>query len=319
VIDFAIWAGVLLLALFALVRGADVFMLAAESLGLAYGLSPFIIGVTIVAIGTSLPELMSGIAAVWSGASEIAAGTAIGSNVTNILLVLGAAALIGRGLRVDYELVRVDLPFLFGSALLLTLFASDGAVGRGEALLGLTALAVYLVYAAGEPERPQTTVAAAAAEFHGPESTLGWRVWLSLLGGAALVQLGATFTVESVVRLSELVGIGNEIIAASVIAVATSLPELSVTIRSARAGKPEIAVGNVIGSNIFNSLGVVGGAALFGEVLVPGAMLTFGLPSMIGATVLAFFVLQEREMTRWDGWLLLILYVAFATHLYGVL
>ena len=318
-IDFAIWVGVLLLALFALVRGADVFMLAAEALGLAYGLSPFIIGVTIVAIGTSLPELMSGIAAVWSGASEIAAATAIGSNVTNILLVLGAAALIGRGLRVDYELVRVDLPFLFGSALLFALFASDGSVGFGEALLGLAALTVYLVYAAGEPDRPQTTVAAAAAEFEGPESSVGLRVWLSLLLGGALVQLGAIFTVESVVRLSEIVGIGNEIIAASVIAVATSLPELSVTIRSARAGKPELAVGNVIGSNIFNALGVIGAAALFGEVRVPAAMLHFGLPSMLGATVLCFFVLQEREMTHWDGWLLLILYVAFATHLYGVL
>lgn len=317
-IDFAIWAGVLLLALFALVRGADIFMLAAESLGLAYGLSPFLIGVTIVAIGTSLPELMSGIAAVWSGASEIAAGTAIGSNVTNILLVLGAAALIGRGLRVDYELVRVDLPFLFGSALLLALFASDGGVGRFEALLCLAALAVYLVYAAGASERPQTTVAAAAAEFEGPETAVGWRVWLSLAFGAVLLQAGASFTVEAAVRLSAIVGIGNEIIAASVIAVATSLPELSVSVRSARAGKPELAVGNVIGSNIFNALGVVGGAALFGTVRVPDAMLTFGLPSMLGATVLCFFVLQEREMTHWDGWLLLILYVAFASHLYGL-
>jgi cation:H+ antiporter len=319
VIDLAIWAGVLLLALFALVRGADIFMLAAEALGLAYGLSPFIIGVTIVAMGTSFPELMSGIAAVWSGASEIASATAIGSNITNILLVLGSAALIGRGLRVDYELVRVDLPFLFGSALLLTLFASDGAIDRWEALLSLVALGVYLAYAAGEPDRPQTTVSAAAADFEGPESGLGPRVWLSLLLGAGLVQAGAIFTVDAVIRLSELVGFGNEILAASVIAGATSLPELSVTVRSARAGKPEIAVGNVIGSNIFNALGVVGASALFGSVAVPAAMLSFGLPSMLAATVLCFFVLQEREMTRWDGWLLLILYVAYTTHLYGEL
>lgn len=318
-IDLAIWAGVLLLALFALVRGADIFMLAAEALGLAYGLSPFIIGVTIVAMGTSFPELMSGIAAVWSGASEIASATAIGSNITNILLVLGTAALIGRGLRVDYELVRVDLPFLFGSALLLTLFASDGAIGRWEALLSLVALGVYLAYAAGEPDRPQTTVSAAAAEFEGPESGLGARVWLSLLLGAGLVQAGAIFTVDAVIRLSELVGFGNEILAASVIAGATSLPELSVTVRAARAGKPEIAVGNVIGSNIFNALGVVGASALFGSVAVPAAMLSFGLPSMLAATVLCFFVLQEREMTRWDGWLLLILYVAYTSHLYGEL
>jgi len=319
VIDFAIWAGVLVLALFALVRGADLFMVAAEALGLAYGLSPFLIGVTIVAMGTSLPELMSGIAAVWSGASEIAAGTAIGSNVTNILLVLSSAALIGGGLRVDYELVRVDLPFLFGSALLMTLFASDGVVGLGEALLGLAALTVYLIYAAGEPERPQTTVSAAAAEFQGPESSVAVRVWVSLVFGAAVVQLGASFTVQSVIRLSEIVGFGNEILAASVIALATSLPELSVTIRSARAGKPELAVGNVIGSNIFNALGVIGGAALFGPVLVPEPLLRFGLPSMLAATVLCFFVLQEREMTHWDGWLLLILYVAYTTHLYGVI
>jgi cation:H+ antiporter len=300
--DLLLWSLALLASLGCLVKASDYFLGAAERVGLGFGLSPFIVGVTIVAFGTSFPELVSGVVAVLEGASEIAVGTAVGSNVTNILLILGLAAVVGGGMKVAYELVRVDLPFLFGSSLALMLFAFDGSIGRVEGLLSLLALSIYAVEVAREPPRRRP----------------GWRTWLTILASGALIHVGAHFTVVSTLRVSELLGVGSEIIATSAIALGTSLPELIVSIRSAAAGKPEISIGNVIGSNVFNALGVIGVAALVGTLSVPSVLSTFALPVMIGVTVLGFFVLQEQEVTRWDGGLLLVLYVAFITQLVGL-
>lgn len=315
-IEILLWSSALVLSLAVLVKGADVFIGAAEAIGLALGLSPFVVGITIVAIGTSLPELTAGIAAVLIGRSEIAVGTAVGSNITNILLILGVAALVGRGLRVAHELIRVDLPFLFGSALLLALVAFDGEIGRLEAVLSLAALAVYLIYGVTDPDEPATTMAAAASELPVGSAAIGWKTWSKLALSGVAIHFGAEYTVKTVTELSALVGIPGAVIATSVVAFGTSLPELVVTLRSARSGKPELAVGNVIGSNVFNALGVVGSAALVGRLTVPPSTLGYSLPCMIAATVLCFFVLQEREMTRWDGWLLLLLFAGFNMQLY---
>jgi cation:H+ antiporter len=316
--EIATNAAILLASLAALVKGADWFLQAAERVGMQLGLSPFIIGVTLLGAGTSLPELVSGIVSVLVGDSQIAVGTAVGSNVTNILLILSAAALIGGGLVVSYELVRVDLPFLFGSALMLALFAMDGQVDRLDGGICLVTIGVYLAYTVSTQEDPATTVAAAATETAPLLPPPGALTWIALAGGLGLLQVGAYFTVASVVDLAALLGVASSVLAASLVAIGTSLPELSVSVRSAQAGRPELAVGNVIGSNIFNALGVVGGAALFGSVIVAPPILRFAIPVMLGSTVLCFFVLQEREMTRWDGWLLLLLFVAFTLELYRV-
>jgi cation:H+ antiporter len=313
-----LWASVFAVSLAVLLKAADVFIVAAEKLGLYFGLPRFIIGVTIVAIGTSLPELVAAVASVWIGASEVAIGTAVGSNVTNLLLILGIAAVVGGGLKVAYELVSVDLPYLFGSALLLTLFAYDGRVDALEGLLSLIGLAAYLVYTAQTAEQPITTVGAIASGSVPEVSAPSVATWLRLVVSALLLQASAHFTVDSTVRLSKLLGVGSELLAASAVALGTSLPELFVSLRAARAGQPEIAVGNVIGSNLFNALGVVGVAALFGAVVAPSVIVSYALPCMVGVTVLGFFVLQEREMTPWDGWLLLVLYAGFNLELFRV-
>jgi len=310
------WLVVLALSLAVLVRAAGAFIAAAEAVGLHFGLSPFLLGVTVVAFGTSFPELIAGVTSVLQGVPQVAIGTAVGSNVTNILLILGTAAALGKGLTVDHELVRVDLPYLFGSALLLWFFGYDGRVNAIEGLLALAGLSAYVLYAASTPHSPATTVGLSAAEIapkredeDGP--AVSSRTWLVLLGSALFTQIGAYWTVESAVSLANHLAIGSEVIAATAVALGTSLPELVVSGRSALAGKPEVAVGNVIGSNIFNALGVVGVSALFGPVTVPPSIAAFAMPAMVGVTVLAFFVLQEREVTRWDAWLLLLLYAAF--------
>ncbi len=307
---------VLVVSLGLLVVAAGAFIRSAEAVGLRFGLSPFVLGITVVAFGTSFPELVSGVASVLQGASEVAVATVVGSNVTNILLILGVAAGLGNGLKVDHELVRVDLPFLFGSALLLWVFGYDGRVGSLEGVVGLCALGAYILYAASTPEAPTTTVGRSAAGIApkvpaDARPAVSVRTWLVFAGSAVLTQLGAYYTVESAVQLSTLLSVGSEVIAATAIAFGTSLPELVVSARAALDGKPEIAAGNVIGSNIFNALGVVGVSALFGPLTVPESIANFAMPAMVGVTVLAFFVLQEREVTRWDAWLLLVFYVAF--------
>lgn len=277
----------------------------------------FLVGVTIVSIGTSTPELVASVLAVLRGSSEIVAGNVVGSNVTNLLLVLGLAAIIGGRLRIDYDLVRVDLPFLVGSAFFLALVLWSGGVSRSEGVLSLCGLGLYVWYAlAGK--------APIERELDGRESAIAaeprWlRSTLVLIGAAGLIYLGADWTVEAVVRISGLVGIGAEVIAASAVALGTSLPEVAVTVAAAQRGRPELAIGNVLGSNVFNAFAVIGASALVGALVVPPSIVNFGLPVMIIATLLAFFMIMEKEMTKWEGWLSLLFYVYFLGALFDLL
>ena len=277
----------------------------------------FLVGVTIVSIGTSMPELVASVLAVLRGSSEIVAGNVVGSNVTNLLLVLGLAAIIGGRLRIEYDLVKVDLPFLVGSAFFLALVLWSGGVSRSEGVLSLCGLGLYVWYAL-------TGKAPIERELDGRESAIAaeprWlRSTLVLIGAAGLIYLGADWTVEAVVRISGLVGIGAEVIAASAVALGTSLPEVAVTVAAARRGRPEVAVGNVLGSNVFNAFAVVGASALVGPLVVPQSILNFGLPVMIIATLLAFSMIMEKEMTKWEGWLSLLFYVYFLGALFNLL
>ena len=311
-----LWSLVLVLSLAVLIKGSDWFTAAAERLGLALGMPAFMVGATIVAFGTSLPELVSSVLAVVRGVSEIVAGNVVGSNIANLLLVLGLAAVFHGHLRVRFELVNVDLPFLAGSAFFLALVLWDGRVGRAEAALCLAGLAIYLWYALrGKPQ-----VASPPAEEGAPASRPAWvRTCLVLLASAGLIYLGADLTVRAVVEMAHLAGIGAEVIAASVIALGTSLPEVAVTVSAARRGRPEIAVGNVLGSNVFNSFAVVGVSGLVGPLVVPDSIVDFALPVMVIATVLAFFVIMEKEMTKWEGWLMILFYVYFIGALFNVM
>lgn len=312
-----LWSGVLLVSLVVLLKASDWFTHAAERLGLAFGMPRFLVGVTIVALGTSLPELVSSILAVLRGNSEIVAGNVVGSNVANLLLILGLAAIVGGRLRVYHDLVRVDLPFLAGSAFFLALVLWSGDVSRAEGVLCVAGLVLYLWYALvskppvdGEIEVLDHEIAAAPRRL---------RACLILIGAGGLIYLGAAYTVEAVVELSILAGIGAEIIAATAVALGTSLPEVSVTLAAARRGQPEIAVGNVLGSNVFNVFGVVGISALVGPLAVPQSILGFALPVMVVATLLAFFMIMEKEMTRWEGWLAILFYVYFLGSLFNLM
>ncbi|MAG15694.1 conjugal transfer protein TraR [Candidatus Woesearchaeota archaeon] len=307
-----IWIAIFIASLIVLVKASDYFTDSAEKIGLYFGLPAFIVGVTIVAIGTSLPELVSSIFAVLNHSSEIVVGNVVGSNITNIFLILGIAAIIGKKVNVTYELIHVDLPMLIGSSFLLTLTIWDGVFTLPEALLCISGVFLYLVYTLSiEKKHKDTEIKKEMKGFLKKRKKLDWKALIVLVVSVFFIYIGANYTVESVINLSEALSIGKEIIAVSAVALGTSLPELMVTVSAARKGKPEMAVGNILGSNIFNSFAVMGIPALIGTLVIPSSILTFGLPMMLAATLLYFFITQDREITQWEGWMLVIFYVFF--------
>ena len=317
-IDLLLWAGIFIVSLLVLIKASGYFTDSAERIGIFFGISAFIVGVTIVSIGTSLPELVSSIFAVLKGSPEIVAGNVIGSNIANILLVLGLAAIIGKKLKITYELRHVDLPFLVGSAFLLMVTVWDGLFTLPEALLCIATLIVYLLYTINTAKEHKDVEIKKEMKGELKKKKLGWKTYIILLLSGFFIYISAKYTVEAVIKLSEMLNIGAEIIAVSAVALGTSLPELMVTIVAARKGKPEIAVGNILGSNIFNTFAVMGIPALIGTLVIPSTILTFSLPIMLIATLLFFFVTLEKEVTNWEGWMLLIFYVFFIGKLFNL-
>ena len=329
-IEVGVWIFVFVASLFILVKASDYFTNSAERIGVAVGIPAFIVGVTIVAVGTSLPELASSIFAVFSGSSEIVAANVIGSNIANIFLILGIAAIIGGDIKVFYELIRVDLPILIGASLLLAITIWDGQYTLFEGLLSIALISVYLIYTATTHKKrgdlPATKKITRGVKREIRESIHqdvrkrrpDYKTILILIGSLALVYVGAKYTIDSVLALSEIWGIGTEIIAVVAIALGTSLPELSVTISAVKNKNAEIAVGNILGSTIFNSLAVMGIPVLFGTMIITESILSFGLPMMLIAVFMYFFITLDKEITRWDGWLLLIFYIFFVGRVIGL-
>lgn len=311
-VEILIWIAVFVASLFVLIKASDYFTDSAEKIGLFFGLPAFIVGVTIVAIGTSLPELISSIFAVLRNSSEIVVGNVVGSNITNIFLILGIAAIVGKKLKITYELTHVDLPILVGSAFLFAAMIWDGVFSLGEALLSIVGIIIYFLYTVNsEREYKDVEIKKEMKEELRKKKKLDIKTIAILVVSAVFIYIGARYTIESVIELSEIFNLGKEIIAVSAVALGTSLPELAVSITAVRKGKPEIAVGNILGSNIFNTFVVMGISALFGVLIIPQGILTFALPMMLIATLMFFFITQTKEVTKWEGYLLLLFYVFF--------
>ena len=289
-----------------LLRASDWFIDSAEQIGLSLGVSPFIIGVTIVAFGTSLPELATSIASVLSEESEIVIGNVVGSNITNIALVLGLAAIVVGRIELEYNIWHIDMPYLWGSAFLLWFALQDFHFSLFESFLFTAGLVVFLMYSFRDQDSPEEKMERQKA---------GWRVYALLVLGGALVYLGASYTIFAIKKLSLIAGINPEIIALSAVALGTSLPEVIVSLNAARRGKASIAVGNVLGSNIFNTYIVMGIPSFFGELIVPPDINEMYLPLMIAMTVLFGIMTNNRKITRWEGMVLIIFYLFFCAEL----
>lgn len=311
-----LWGVVFVVSLFVLIKAADYFTDAAEKVGLSLGLPLFIIGVTIVAVGTSLPELVAGVVAVLEGASEIVAGNAVGSNITNILLVLGVAIVIGGKMRFDFRVPRIDLFFLLGATFLLMATVWDGVFTLLEAGLCLTGIVAYLGRVILQARRDLSATGGVALA---TPMGFDWKSFGLLVVSALFIYLGAKYTVEAIIELAGALDIGKEIIALSAVALGTSLPELAVAVAALRKNMPEIVVGNVLGSNIFNALAVMGVPALIAPLVVPSTVLAFGLPLMLASTLLfLFFIVRRKKVARWQGALMLVGYIAFISGVVGL-
>ena len=308
-----LWILIFIASLFTLIKGSDYFTDSAERIGLFFGIPSFIIGVTIVSFGTSLPELSSSIFAVLKGSGEIVVGNVIGSNIANILLVLGACAVIGKGLKIKFNIFKIDMPFLIGSLIFSIVTLIDGKFTRIEAVIALFALVTYL-YLATKNKTEEETIKIDKKHF--PYKSLG----ILVLSGF-FVFIGAKYTIEAVLQLSSMLSIGKEIIAASAVALGTSLPELAVSVQAARKKKVDMAIGNVIGSNIFNTFGVLGVPALIKPITIVTAF-TFANPAMLSlifvtiATTLATIFLKDKKLVKREGIILLSCYVVYIVLLF---
>ena len=305
--DLLLYIGIFVVSLATLLKASDWFVDSAESIGLSMGISPFIIGVTIVAFGTSLPELATSIASVFAGESEIVIGNVVGSNITNIALVLGLTAVVVKNIEIENDLWLIDMTFLWASAFLLWFVLYDLSLNVFECILLLMGLGLFLTYsfksgrAAGDKEDNPKAKA---------------RDYLFLLLGGVLVYLGADYTIYAITKISALLSIPSKLIALSAVAIGTSLPEVVVSLSAARRGKASIAIGNVLGSNVFNTFIVMGVPGLLGNLVIPPDISAFYLPLMIVMTVLFGVMAFDRVITRWEGWILLLFYLLFMGHIF---
>lgn len=301
------WIGVFLASLTVLLISSKYFTNAAEKLGLHFGLSPFVIGVFIIGIGTSLPELISGFLAVNKGASEIVAGNILGANISNIFLIAGIAAIIAKK-RIDLgsQYITVDLHFMLGGAFLLGLVMYDGVIAFPEGLFLLAAFVTYTIYILSSGNKAEIIL----EDIDKPKQGITKYVVI-LLGGAVGIYFGADYTVQAIEKMAGIANIPPSIISLTALSLGTTLPELSVNITAIRQGKAEMAIGNVLGSCVFNSLAIPGLVGLAGDIKVPTGLLNFSLPLFLVASLFFYLLTLDKKISAHEGILFIIFYGFF--------
>ena len=311
------------LGLVALVAGAEMLVKGASKLALSLGISPLVVGLTVVAFGTSAPELAVSLKSVAAGQADIAFGNVVGSNIFNVLFILGLAAVIAP-LAVPAQIIRQEIPIMIGSSLLLIALAWDGTVSRGEGVLLVGLLLGYTSFLVWQSRRAPR--AANDADASGQPATGGaWAraegklfVQLALIAvGLVLLVLGSRWLVDAAVAFARWAGVSELVIGLTIVAAGTSLPEVAASVLASLRGERDIAVGNVVGSNIFNILGVLGIAGLVSPVPLPvaPAIMAFDGWVMLAAAFACLPVLfTGRIIARWEGALFLGYYVAYTAY-----
>jgi cation:H+ antiporter len=292
-------------ALTGLLFSARFFTSAAEQIGAYLRMPSFVIGVLIVGVGTSLPELISSVLSVKQQVSEIVPGNIIGANITNLLLITGLVSYLnGREISLSKSYIFIDLHYLVGAAVMFVTIAYDGKIQALEAAIGLLAYVVYTLFLIKENAEDAPGAAVAGAG-------MPWKSIAMLLVSGIGIYLGADYTVSSISAIAAALLIPPSVIALTVLSLGTTLPELAVNISAIRSGKAEMAIGNVLGSCIFNAMVVPGVAAWFGAIDVPPVLLGFSLPFMLGAVLFFYLLTQDKKLSRWEGILFMLIYGLF--------
>lgn len=330
-----VWILIFIGSIALLIKSADWLVESSEKIGLALKISPFIIGVTIVAAGTSFPELASAIAATLKGATEIVAANAVGSNIANILLIVGLSAIAARTLIVRRSLIDLDAPLLGITSFLFIFIVWDKTITFGEGILLILGFLVYLLYTVfhrregnneslegaeilpSRVERRERKIKIKKEERGSPQK-LNFKVFLFLILGMIGLVIGANYAINSMLKISDILKVSSSLIAITALAIGTSLPELVVSVRSAAKKKYEIALGNIFGSNVFNVLLVVGIPALIRPLTVDGLTFKIGIPFLVIATMLFIISGISRRIHIWEGAMYLLLYSLFIIKLCGL-
>lgn len=301
-----------------MVKGADWVLDGAKKIGLWLGLSPFVVGVLIVGFGTSAPELVSSIAGVLNGLPEVPVANVFGSNIANILLVVGIAAVASRKhLSISTNIVDVEIPLFILATVLLVGITYDGAVSVFESLLLLVGFLVYVLYNLFYRDESQSVRGARAFADAERKPPTGSELILFSVGFVGLIG-GAHYLIQSVVALSDIFHVAVGVITILAVAVGTSLPEFIVSIKAAFHGDTDLSIGNIFGSNAFNALMVVGLPGLITRLTVDTPTLTIGLPTFAAVSLIFAFSGLSRKIHVWEGAFYLLIYVLFVVKLFGL-
>lgn len=287
-----------------LAKGADWFVEGAAGIAMRFGIPQLVIGLTIVAMGTSAPEAAVSIAAAVKGNADITIGNIVGSNILNILVILGLAASIVP-IAVARSTVRIEIPFMIAVTALLFYQGRDGSISLADGGVLMVAFAVYMMYLYTMAMKSNVD-----SDLEEPGLPLG-RCLLGVVGGLALIIAGSNVTVGAATSIATYAGLSERFIGLTIVALGTSLPELFTSVAAARRGNADIAIGNIVGSNIFNILFVVGLSALIIDIPFASAF-NFDTYVALGAAVLLLLcVLRTQRLQRWAGALMLVCYAAY--------
>lgn len=287
-----------------LAKGADWFVEGAAGIAMRFGIPQLVIGLTIVAMGTSAPEAAVSIAAAVKGNADITIGNIVGSNILNILVILGLAASIVP-IAVARSTVRIEIPFMIGVTALLFYQGCDGSISLADGGVLMVAFAVYMMYLYTMAMKSNVD-----SDLEEPGLPLG-RCLLGAVGGLALIIAGSNVTVGAATSIATYAGLSERFIGLTIVALGTSLPELFTSVAAARRGNADIAIGNIVGSNIFNILFVVGLSSLIIDIPFASAF-NFDTYVALGAAVLLMLcVLRTQRLQRWAGALMLVCYAVY--------
>lgn len=299
-----------LVGLGALYLGADLMIRGASRLARRLGVNALVIGLTVVAMGTSMPELLVGVVASVRDRGDIAIGNVVGSNVANIALILGVAALI-RPIRVQMRLLVREVPIMIFATLAFYIFALDGNLSWGDGLSLAVGFVAYTLYLLEGARRESPAIEVEYERFVPTGGTLGGHLLLTVTGLGILLA-GAQAVVSGAAVTARFLGISELAVGLTVVAIGTSLPELATAIAASLQDEGDILVGNVVGSNIFNLLAVLGTASVARPLGVPDSVIKVEAPVMLAVSILVLpFVWTTLRLTRWEGAIFLAAYLAF--------
>lgn len=314
--------GVLFLGLVVMVIGAELLVRGASRLAAMFGVSDLVIGLTIVAFGTSAPEFLVSIKGAITDHSDLVIGNCIGSNIFNLLFIIGACAII-QPLIVTKQLIRLDVPIMIGSHLLFLLISLDGKIDRYDALILLISFAMYSWFVISKSLQENALITNNNNNTDCDEKSrfrpIAMINQIGILSfGLILCIVGAEWVVDNAVRLAKILGVSELVIGLTIVSIGTSLPEVATSIVATVRGKRDIAIGNVVGSCIFNILGVIGIAGLISRtgITVAPSVLRFDLPLAIAATIACLPIFfSDYKISRWEGFLFLFYYAAYLSYI----